>query len=1037
MLRQENYTIDLSEGKQLQEDYQFLKDFAVTYLQSISKNVWNDFNAGDPGITTLELLCYALTDLAYRTQLPLEDLLTEKENTTPFNKNNSFTANEILTHNPLTVSDYRSLILDQFPEIRNIWFYPITNAVEPIIYIHKNKKDLTLEKNYSFQNKTVALNGLYQVKIETIENSSGVAEKVDLVLQNHRNLCEDFECVDLVDFEFVTTCMDIDLDGTVKPETVQHAVYKAIYNYISPELNHYSLLQLLEKGYSIEEIFHGPELKNGFFDPAELENFEKKNVLYVSDLINILTELPGIANIRKIHLNSYGSTVRQADFNAQIHKDEEYCLHLQDSTKVFRFYVDTPEKKGNKINFHYRNLKLYEKIEIIEKTLYEPRIAVPDVSEEWENVKSNYRDIKPYYSIQNEFPKAYLIGQEGITEFESDKRKIERLQFKGYLLHFEQLMADYLAQLENFKNLYSWSSKADYRSYLYQSLDHDEILDLETIITQTPDETEGTVEKYDYTELFDSITNDKENDDYHDHVLKISPEENFDRRNRFLNHLIARFNDSFVEFSIIEFFKKNGKTYRKRSIVADKKSYIRTFPIHTGQKLRAVNYKKPIWNLPNISGYQMRVAKKLGLTNFITADPDLIMTHSLVHPVLDLENINNPEFNNFYSYNDKLFDLQFGFHLVEHILLRPRSKKGQLIDICVENDEDIENCFCKDPYSFRVTAVLPGWLPISLDSSFREYVEQVFREELPAHISLKLCWVSPKKMLEFEKNYFLFMKQLEQKNISDCISIPEIENPKLAEFIDTLQSLENVYYPSHLVDCEDINFDSVTSESDKHPTVLSKTMLNAQMTFGVTWETPEDEIWEICEDFNNIIHYLTTENGTEFFINHQEIKLKENNILSVELLLNENKNYDIILGECPPLKGKSIDESIYTMIKLINLENQEEDLLWCKWKDKTLKILLNKQLTFEITFAETTKPTSAFHINMQHNAKNALYKISKTNKSLYYSQSALEKIWLENQHNPDFPLPKTDDFEIVHILKIFLENVKKTTTKAKKQNKPK
>lgn len=1037
MLGQENYTIDLSAGKQVQEDYQFLKDFAVAYLQSISKNVWNDYNAGDPGITTLELLCYALTDLAYRTQLPLEDLLTEDERTTPFNKSNSFTAGEILTHNPLTVSDYRSLILDQFPEIRNTWFYPMTEAAEPLIYIHKNKKDLTLEKDHSFQNKTVALNGLYRVKIETVENTPGIDEKVDELLQNHRNLCEDFECVNLVDFEYVTTCMDIDLDGTVKPEIVQHAVYKAIYSYISPEVKRYSLLQMLEKGYSIEEIFHGPQLKNGFFDPAELENFEKKNVLYVSDLINILTELPGIANIRKIHLNSYDSALKKADFNAEIHKDEEYCLHLRDATKVFRFYVDTPEQKGNKINFYYRNLKLYEKIEINEETLYEKRTDVPDISEEWENVQSNYRNIKPYYSIQNEFPKAYLIGQEGISDFESDKRKIERLQFKGYLLHFEQLMADYLAQLENFKNLYSWSSRADYRSYMYQSLSPDEILDLETLITQTPKETDGTSEKFDYKELFDSITNDNGNDDYHDHVLKVSPEENFDRRNRFLNHLIARFNDSFVEFNIIEFFKKNGKTYRKRSIIADKKSYIRTLPVHTGQKLRAVNYKKPIWNLPNISGYQLRVAKKLGLTNFISADPDLIMTHSLVHPVLDHENISHSEFSHFYSYNSKLFDLQFGFHLVEHILLRPKSKKDHLIDICVENDAGIEKCFCKDPYSFRITAVLPGWLPISLDSSFREYVEQVFREELPAHISLKLCWVSPKKMLEFEKNYFLFMKQLEQNNISDCISIPESETPRLAEFISTLQSLENIYYPSHLVDCEDINFDALTSESDRHPTVLSKTMLNAQMTFGVTWQTPEDEIWELCEDLNNSIHYLNNENGTQFFINEKEIKLKEDNILSVKMLSDKNKNFDIILGECPPLKGKSVDESICIMIRLINLDNKEEDLLWCRWKDKTLKVLLNKQLTFEITFAETAKPTSAFHVNIQQNDVSALYKISKVNKAIYYPQFALEKIWLENQHNPNFPLPKTDDFEIVQLLKIFLENVKKTKMKEKKQNKPK
>ena len=36
---------------------------------------WSDFNTHDPGITILEALCYAITDLAYRTSLPIPDLI--------------------------------------------------------------------------------------------------------------------------------------------------------------------------------------------------------------------------------------------------------------------------------------------------------------------------------------------------------------------------------------------------------------------------------------------------------------------------------------------------------------------------------------------------------------------------------------------------------------------------------------------------------------------------------------------------------------------------------------------------------------------------------------------------------------------------------------------------------------------------------------------------------------------------------------------------------------------------------------------------
>jgi hypothetical protein len=36
---------------------------------------WSDFNSHDPGITILEQLCYALTELAWRCQWPIADLL--------------------------------------------------------------------------------------------------------------------------------------------------------------------------------------------------------------------------------------------------------------------------------------------------------------------------------------------------------------------------------------------------------------------------------------------------------------------------------------------------------------------------------------------------------------------------------------------------------------------------------------------------------------------------------------------------------------------------------------------------------------------------------------------------------------------------------------------------------------------------------------------------------------------------------------------------------------------------------------------------
>ena len=50
----------------------------LKHIQRLSSEIWTDYNLHDPGITTLELLCYALTDLSYRASFPIADLLATK-----------------------------------------------------------------------------------------------------------------------------------------------------------------------------------------------------------------------------------------------------------------------------------------------------------------------------------------------------------------------------------------------------------------------------------------------------------------------------------------------------------------------------------------------------------------------------------------------------------------------------------------------------------------------------------------------------------------------------------------------------------------------------------------------------------------------------------------------------------------------------------------------------------------------------------------------------------------------------------------------
>src|ERR1700754_3618459 len=82
------------------QDYNFLRQKGQTYLEQMATAIWTDFNEHDPGITILEALCYAITELGYRTAFPIENLLTRPDGTL-LSGQCFYTAKKILTVNPL------------------------------------------------------------------------------------------------------------------------------------------------------------------------------------------------------------------------------------------------------------------------------------------------------------------------------------------------------------------------------------------------------------------------------------------------------------------------------------------------------------------------------------------------------------------------------------------------------------------------------------------------------------------------------------------------------------------------------------------------------------------------------------------------------------------------------------------------------------------------------------------------------------------------------------------------------------------------
>ena len=119
----EHITIPANSSTGNDLDFNFLRTKGQEYIESLGRKLWTDYNIHDPGITILELLCYAITDLGLRLDLPIEEILASKDQNFEKMHEQFKSAARILTCRPVTASDYRKLFID-LDGVKNIWLQP-------------------------------------------------------------------------------------------------------------------------------------------------------------------------------------------------------------------------------------------------------------------------------------------------------------------------------------------------------------------------------------------------------------------------------------------------------------------------------------------------------------------------------------------------------------------------------------------------------------------------------------------------------------------------------------------------------------------------------------------------------------------------------------------------------------------------------------------------------------------------------------------------------------------------------------------------
>lgn len=200
------------------QDFDFLRTKGLEHVEGLCSKIWTDYNTHDPGITVLEALCYAITELGYRADFDIKDLMADKDGN--INTGQAFfSAREILTTAPLTIEDYRKLLVD-IVGVKNAWLYPYRDEngnltgepdQEVAIFGHCKRDELV----YGETEHPVKLHGLYSVLLDLDEtdefgdlntgNFSYEFATGDLVNIRLQILLPPWKGTDAFSYEFIAT----------------------------------------------------------------------------------------------------------------------------------------------------------------------------------------------------------------------------------------------------------------------------------------------------------------------------------------------------------------------------------------------------------------------------------------------------------------------------------------------------------------------------------------------------------------------------------------------------------------------------------------------------------------------------------------------------------------------------------------------------------------------------------------------------------------------------------------------------------------
>lgn len=765
-----------------------LRSEAIELLQQVSGKTWTDYNLHDPGITILEQLIYALTDLIYRSDFAVEDYLADSDGNVNLEKQYLHQPEQILSCRPTTVLDYRKLMLDAVPDVDNVW--------------------LTVKSD------SKGYRGLYQLLVKLKEGlnktqQSRAIERLRKTYHEARNLCEDLDPSDISVVENLKfdLCAKIEVGNAHDPVDLLARIYWTCAKRMASSVSITGNDQQSGEDRPLDQLFDGPLSSQGFLLDDEAN--KPRSEFLVSKLFACVNDIKDVDHIRELYLER---------------NNEQFPVRIQTDRPGQAFDLSVPELAGKlKVELTTNGrvlpvvldqvIKRYEELSFKEQVSRKPLQGLKYVVEP---IRAASRPFTQYFSIQDQLPICYGVSQQGAPASADAETKGKVRQLKAYLLIFEQLMVNFLANIDAIKTLFSTTTEEG-GSYAVHTLTEQQVADLRAVYPNNPVEVIGRI-----VARFDEF---------------------IERKGRLLDYLLAMYGERFTQNSLRHFNFYFPRDEIEKKIVANKINFLKSI-IELGRDRAAAPAYDYFATKRGHCGLTLRASMLLGferqdespLTTVIAdqgfhvcphheyqalkaGDQELqlisteelyefgydnqypvpltpldadISIHELLKNIADIWPLQDEWLSdklliigvleeNFYIGDSgqgqdfrlllKVEDDQFwhlgdyrekstlieaasclrqimlsfsrdseGLYVVEHLLLRPH---GSIVTSEGSIDEDF--------YSFKISVVLPDWTARCSTLGFQNLVEETIRLNAPAHVLPEFCWLNFADMITFER----------------------------------------------------------------------------------------------------------------------------------------------------------------------------------------------------------------------------------------------------------------------------------------------